>query len=85
MKVLKFYRYRTGRIHGDATLTFERKLTKELENELYRIAGLRDVDRDNHVCFLVEMQTPWGKPVTKAWMFTDLVSYLGDYVEEKKW
>ena len=85
MKVLKFYRYRTGRIHGDTPLKFDRDLLHDFEHELYRIAGLRDVDKSNHVCFLVEMETPWGKPITKAWMFTDLVAIFGDSVEEKSW
>jgi len=81
IKVLKFYPYRKGFVRGDVVLQFPITPMRDFQKLLAHIAG---VQCDNHTCFLVEMKTTFSEKIV-AFMFSDLIMYMGDRIEEKVW
>jgi len=83
VKVLKFYPYRKGFVRGNSVIQFPIEPMRNFQKMLAQIAG---VDCDNHTCFLVEMEdAAISDKKVVAFMFFDLVMYMGDRVEEKSW
>lgn len=80
MKIINFFPYRKGIVRGNV-LSFPRIVMKSLENEL---AKMIDVDKDNHVCYLIEVKS-FPENIQRGVMFTDLECLIGDTVQEKSW
>ena len=81
IKILKYYPYRTGFVRGDSVLVFPIEPMRNFQKMLAQMAG---VQCDNHTCFLTEMETTGEKKIV-AFMFSDLIMYMSNQVEEKSW
>ena len=81
IKVLKFFRYRTGMIQGNSIIEFPRETQREFEKRLACIAG---VNADNHTCYVVEMDDIRNDKKVVAFMFSDLIMSMGDQVVERR-
>jgi hypothetical protein len=80
MKIINFFPYRKAYVRGKS-LYFPRELMENLESELAKMAN---VDKDNHVCYLVKFES-FPVPIDKGIMFTDSHCIIGDIIDIKNW
>jgi hypothetical protein len=80
MKILDYFPYRKGYVRGNS-MKFPRDSLKSLEIVLAQRYGLRP---DNHVCYLVQIQS-FPKDIVKGIMFTDNNCIIGDRIDAGAW